>query len=104
MLTKLRSILEMIRFSHTLFAMPFALLAAIMAWKVKLPEGVDPSLNDFRWSELGAVILCMVTARSAAMASVFPLAKLTRRPCAVKKWAATSAMRAIRSTSSLAED
>jgi len=26
-------ILEMIRFSHTLFALPFALLAAVMAWR-----------------------------------------------------------------------
>ena len=31
MLRRLRDILEMIRFSHTLFALPFALLAAVMA-------------------------------------------------------------------------
>jgi len=34
MLTRVRHILEMIRFSHTLFALPFALLAAVMAWRV----------------------------------------------------------------------
>jgi 4-hydroxybenzoate polyprenyltransferase len=28
----LRRLLELIRFSHTLFALPFALLAAAMAW------------------------------------------------------------------------
>ena len=32
MFRQLRHILEMIRFSHTLFALPFALLAAAMAW------------------------------------------------------------------------
>jgi 4-hydroxybenzoate polyprenyltransferase len=32
MLRTIRHILEMIRFSHTLFALPFALLAAVMAW------------------------------------------------------------------------
>ena len=32
MLRQLRHLLEMIRFSHTLFALPFALLAAAMAW------------------------------------------------------------------------
>jgi 4-hydroxybenzoate polyprenyltransferase len=34
MLRTIRHILEMIRFSHTLFALPFALLAAVMAWHV----------------------------------------------------------------------
>ena len=38
MLTRLRHILEMIRFSHTLFALPFALLAAVMAWRA-VPAG-----------------------------------------------------------------
>ncbi len=33
MLKTVRHFLEMIRFSHTLFALPFALLAAVMAWK-----------------------------------------------------------------------
>ena len=28
----IRKLLELIRFSHTLFALPFALLAAVMAW------------------------------------------------------------------------
>jgi 4-hydroxybenzoate polyprenyltransferase len=32
MFRTIRHILEMIRFSHTLFALPFALLAAVMAW------------------------------------------------------------------------
>jgi 4-hydroxybenzoate polyprenyltransferase len=69
----LRRILEMIRFSHTLFALPFALLAAVMAWTAK--GGVTShttaevaSQVTFRWQDLLGIILCMVSARSAAMA------------------------------------
>jgi 4-hydroxybenzoate polyprenyltransferase len=51
----------MIRFSHTVFALPFALLAAVMAWTT------EPSV-DWRWLDLVGIVLCMVTARSAAMA------------------------------------
>ena len=63
----LRHILEMIRFSHTIFALPFALLAAVMAWTAPPPRsGIDPV--QFRWRELAGILLCMVLARSAAMA------------------------------------
>lgn len=65
MLTRLRHILEMIRFSHTLFALPFALMAAIMAWTANLRS--DPP-QPFRWQDLAGILLCMVAARSAAMA------------------------------------
>ncbi len=61
----LRSILEMIRFSHTLFALPFALLAAAMAWALNARS--TPPV-PFRWVDLVGILLCMVTARSAAMA------------------------------------
>src|SRR5688500_14769589 len=47
---------RMIRFSHTIFAMPFALASAALAAR----EG-------FRWSQLGWIVLAMVAARSAAM-------------------------------------
>src|SRR5438128_3405360 len=60
MLQSVRRLLEMIRFSHTLFALPFALLSAVLAWHTK-PQG-------FNWLELAAILLCMVLARSAAMA------------------------------------
>ncbi len=63
--TRLRHILEMIRFSHTLFALPFALLAAVMAWNATARS--DRPVG-WRWQELLGVLLCMVTARSAAMA------------------------------------
>jgi 4-hydroxybenzoate polyprenyltransferase len=52
----LKTTLEMIKFSHTLFALPFALLAAVLAAR-GLPS----------WPTLGKVLLAMVGARSAAM-------------------------------------
>jgi 4-hydroxybenzoate polyprenyltransferase len=55
----------MIRFSHTLFALPFALLAAAMAWKL---NALETPPRPFRWQDLVGILLCMVTARSAAMA------------------------------------
>ena len=110
MLQTIRRLLEMIRFSHTLFALPFALLAAVMAWKQtsvdatelstmlddiveKRSAGLYPEITDpdrigknfefeisgpsptssifpllhWVWQFLG-ILLCMVTARSAAMA------------------------------------
>jgi len=62
---RLRHILEMIRFSHTLFALPFALLAGAMAWSRNARQ--DPPL-PWRWNELIGILVCMVGARSAAMA------------------------------------
>ncbi|MBY0455729.1 MAG: putative 4-hydroxybenzoate polyprenyltransferase [Gemmataceae bacterium] len=53
-----RKLLELIRFSHTVFALPFAVLAAALAWK-------DEPL---RWQDALGIVLCMVFARSAAMA------------------------------------
>ena len=61
---RLRQILEMIRFSHTLFALPFALLAAVMAWTTPSAHGEV----GFQWRHLLAILVCMVFARSAAMA------------------------------------
>ena len=52
-----RATLEMIKFSHTLFALPFAVLAAVLA------AGGWPSLPT-----LGKILVAMVGARSAAMA------------------------------------
>jgi 4-hydroxybenzoate polyprenyltransferase len=109
-LKTIRHILELIRFSHTLFALPFALLAAVMAWRLQTYQHVldqivqsrlqagdsiqgasldallDVLLNQivefhggpgdpkwhgfaFRWQEVCGILLCMVTARSFAMAT-----------------------------------
>jgi 4-hydroxybenzoate polyprenyltransferase len=59
MLTVTRRLLELVRFSHTLFALPFALLSAALAWH---REGV------VRVVDLVGILLCMAFARSAAMA------------------------------------
>ncbi|HEY2882931.1 MAG TPA: 4-hydroxybenzoate octaprenyltransferase, partial [Pirellulales bacterium] len=70
------------RFSHTLFALPFALLAALMAWHIRWPladwaEVVGEQMGHqayyvfpflFDWNELIGLLLCMVAGRSAAMA------------------------------------
>ncbi len=45
MWTRLRHLLEMIRFSHTVFALPFALLAAVMAWTVPTVDGQSTSIS-----------------------------------------------------------
>lgn len=58
MLKTIRHLLELIRFTHTLFALPFALLAAVMAWRI----------TGFAWRDLIGILLCMVMARSFAMA------------------------------------
>jgi 4-hydroxybenzoate polyprenyltransferase len=62
---RLRLLLEMIRFSHTLFALPFALLSAVMAWAAGARD--EPPVS-WQWRELVGILLCMVFARSAAMA------------------------------------
>lgn len=48
---------KMIKFSHTVFALPFALSAVVMAWRDHPP----------RMAELFWILLAMVGARSAAM-------------------------------------
>ena len=65
MFKSLKNFLEMIRFSHTLFALPFAMLAAVMAWTTPAPAGISAG---FRWLHLLGLLVCMVGARSAAMA------------------------------------
>jgi 4-hydroxybenzoate polyprenyltransferase len=52
----------MIRFEHSVFALPFALTGALLAWRAQgFPrEGV--------WGKLGWIVLAMVAARSTAMA------------------------------------
>src|SRR4051795_7258415 len=61
MLGRLSDLLGMIKFSHTLFALPFALLGAALASHG--PDGWRGRPRDW----LG-ILLCMAAARSAAMA------------------------------------
>ena len=54
---KLKTYLSFVRFSHSVFALPFALTGALLAW----------SNQPFSWSQVVWIIVCMVSARSAAM-------------------------------------
>ena len=56
-ITKISIFLEMIKFAHTIFALPFALTGALLA------AGGLPSIRQTVW-----IILAMVGARTAAMA------------------------------------
>src|ERR1700724_2720781 len=58
MLSLVRSLLELVRFSHTVFALPFALTSAALAWHKA----------GFSGLQLVGILLCLVFARSAAMA------------------------------------
>jgi len=65
MFSRIRDILDLVRFSHTLFALPFALLSAAMAWWA---NAHDTPPVPFRWPDMAGILVCMVAARSAAMA------------------------------------
>jgi len=54
----MRKYLSLIKFSHSIFAMPFALIGFFLATKS----------NEYEWITLLYVVLCMIFARSAAMA------------------------------------
>lgn len=51
---------EMIKLGHSVFALPFAVMAAFLAGR-NLPGGVP------EWGQLALVVVCMVCARSTAM-------------------------------------
>ncbi|MEO0733210.1 MAG: UbiA-like polyprenyltransferase [Bacteroidota bacterium] len=55
----LRDFLSLVKFSHTIFALPFALLGFFLAVL---------DVGALRWQQLALVVLCMIFARSAAMA------------------------------------
>ena len=54
---KLATYLSFVRFSHSVFALPFALTGALLAWREQ----------PFSWSQVAWMVVCMVSARSAAM-------------------------------------
>ncbi len=54
---RLTTYLSFVRFSHSVFALPFALTGALLAWRV----------HPFSWAQVGWIVACMVCARSAAM-------------------------------------
>ena len=56
-MTKLRTYFSFVRFSHSVFALPFALTGALLAWRD----------HPFTWLQIVWIVVCMVSARSAAM-------------------------------------
>lgn len=82
--TTIKNYLSLIKFSHTIFAMPFAVIGFCLGifynrpygfgqWNLNKAIGWNPELiNHFSWEFLLPkfilVILCMIFARSAAMA------------------------------------
>jgi 4-hydroxybenzoate polyprenyltransferase len=60
MLSAITRYLSLIKFSHTIFALPFALIGFAM--------GLHSGKASFTFEKLVLVVLCMVFARSAAMA------------------------------------
>lgn len=56
----MKNYLSLIKFSHTIFALPFALIGFFLA--------VNVTVSPLNWMKLIYVVLCMVFARNAAMA------------------------------------
>ncbi|MBI4888160.1 MAG: UbiA family prenyltransferase [Acidobacteria bacterium] len=54
---KILTYLSFVRFSHTVFALPFAFTGALLAWRAQ----------PFAWPQVAWIVVCMVSARSAAM-------------------------------------
>ena len=86
-MSTVKSYLSLIKFSHTVFAMPFALIGFFLGlesgytdfgagtWNFGGETGsgsMEPKLNRAIWMQIGfkllLVVLCMIFARSAAMA------------------------------------
>ncbi len=56
-MNRLVTYLSFVRFSHSVFALPFALVGALLAWRT----------HPFSWLQVTWIVACMVSARSAAM-------------------------------------
>jgi 4-hydroxybenzoate polyprenyltransferase len=56
-MSRISTYLAFVRFSHSVFALPFALTGALLAWRN----------HPFSWSQVAWIVVCMVSARSAAM-------------------------------------
>ena len=56
-MSRLATYLSFVRFSHTVFALPFALTGALLAWRTQ----------PFSWRQVAWIVVAMVSARSAAM-------------------------------------
>jgi 4-hydroxybenzoate polyprenyltransferase len=56
-MNRIATYFSFVRFSHSVFALPFALTGALLAWREQ----------PFSWAQVAWIVVCMVSARSAAM-------------------------------------
>jgi 4-hydroxybenzoate polyprenyltransferase len=63
--TRIRTILEMIKFEHSVFALPFALMGALLA--ARYSQVSSAAGNWPTWRQIAWIVVAMVGARSAAM-------------------------------------
>jgi 4-hydroxybenzoate polyprenyltransferase len=68
MAATLRTYLALVRFSHTVFALPFALMAALVAVAWGGDGGVVATQPSTWLRPAAGILVCMVAARTAAMA------------------------------------
>ncbi len=65
---KVKQYLSLVKFSHTIFALPFAMIGFFLAFRNVRAAGIYPLSTTDLLVKLVLVLICMVTARSAAMA------------------------------------
>jgi 4-hydroxybenzoate polyprenyltransferase len=56
-MSRIATYFSFVRFSHSVFALPFALTGALLAWREQ----------PFSWVQVAWIVVCMVSARSAGM-------------------------------------
>jgi len=64
-MNRIRTVLEMIKFEHSIFALPFALTAALLAERTAHAQSGAPAWPS--WTQIGWIVAAMVGARSFAM-------------------------------------
>lgn len=66
-MSSIKHYLDLVKFSHTIFAMPFALIGFTLGVQQKMTETTITNWQLYIYAFIG-VLVCMVTARNAAMA------------------------------------
>jgi 4-hydroxybenzoate polyprenyltransferase len=64
-MSQVKNYLSLVKFSHTIFAMPFALIGFVLGLRYHF---IHQTTVDQVWLKFFLVLVCMVTARSTAMA------------------------------------
>jgi 4-hydroxybenzoate polyprenyltransferase len=77
MLSTVRTYASFVKFSHTVFALPFAIAGMVAAYAAAIKYTTryswGPAIDqfghiNFSWSTMGLILVCMVSARTFAMA------------------------------------